>query len=103
MTTWIRPLTPAEPDTRITPEDVFTPIQADSSHLAAIPDAVRGRDIVPVAPPWAGKSQTIVHLICRCLANRKTVLFVAEKSAALDIVHRPLKTCDLSDTILELH
>jgi hypothetical protein len=42
-------------------------------------------------------------MIATCLAARKTVLFVAEKTAALDVVHRRLREHGLDDHCLELH
>ncbi len=96
-------LTPADLDTRVAPEEIFTPLLADSSQLSAILDAVDDRDFVLIGPPGTGKSQTIANIICQCLAHGKTILFVAEKSAALDVVHRRLKSYGLSDAILELH
>ena len=42
-------------------------------------------------------------MIATCLAARKTVLFVAEKTAALDVVYRRLREHGLGDHCLELH
>ena len=41
--------------------------------------------------------------MAHCLAHGKTVLFVAEKAAALDVVHRRLEAHGLADAVLELH
>ena len=54
-------------------------------------------------PPGTGKSQTITNIIAHCLALGKRVLFVAEKRAALDVVHRRLKEEGLEPFCLELH
>jgi hypothetical protein len=56
-----------------------------------------------VGPPGTGKSQTITNMIAQCLAIGKTVLFVAEKTAALDVVHRRLVQHGLGDCCVELH
>ena len=56
-----------------------------------------------IGPPGTGKSQTIANMIANCLANGKTVLFVAEKTAALNVVHRRLKAHGLGDHCVELH
>ncbi len=90
-------------DRRIEPENLFTPLPADSSQLAAILAAQEGHDFVLIGPPGTGKSQTIANMIAQCLAVGKTVLFVAEKSAALDVVHRRLAAHGLADAVLELH
>lgn len=96
-------LRPSELDTHVAPKDILTPLPADSSQLSAILDAVNGRDFVLIGPPGTGKSQTITNVICQCLAIGKSILFVAEKAAALDVVHRRLKSRGLGDAVLELH
>ena len=53
-------------------------------------------------PPGTGKSQTITNLIAHALSKGKTVLFVAEKQAALD-VSRSVWRGSLSDFTLDLH
>lgn len=83
--------------------EVVMPLPADSSQIAAALAATQGRDFVIVGPPGTGKSQTIANMIASCLAVRKTVLFVAEKTAALDVVHRRLREHGLGDHCLELH
>lgn len=94
---------PFEIDTRYRPVDVVHPLPADSSQLAAVMAASEGHDLVIVGPPGTGKSQTIANLIAQCLSVGKTVLFVAEKTAALDVVHRRLKEHGLGDCCVELH
>lgn len=54
-------------------------------------------------PPGTGKSQTITNIISECLANGKKVLFVSEKMAALEVVHRRLTNAELDDFCLILH
>ncbi len=97
------PIAPEEIDRRRLPRDILTPLPADSSHLAAVLAAEEGRDFILIGPPGAGKSQTITNIIAQCLAEEKTVLFVAEKAAALDVVHRRLAATGLGDAVLELH
>ncbi len=94
---------PHELDTRYSPADIVHPLPADSSQLAAVMAAAEGHDLVIVGPPGTGKSQTIANLIAQCLAGGKTVLFVAEKTAALDVVHRRLRAHGLEDCCVELH
>ncbi|MEI7298546.1 DUF3320 domain-containing protein [Paraburkholderia tropica] len=48
-------------------------------------------------------SQTISNLIAHLLATGKTVLFVSEKMAALEVVHRRLSSLGLGPFCLELH
>lgn len=92
-----------ELDDRFHPRDVFCPRSADSSQLAAVMAAADGHDFVLEGPPGTGKSQTITNIIAHCLAVGKRVLFVAEKRAALDVVHRRLREDGLEPFCLELH
>ena len=94
---------PQELDDRFHPREIFCPRSADSSQLAAVMTAAAGHDFVLEGPPGTGKSQTITNIIAHCLANAKRVLFVAEKRAALDVVHRRLKEEGLDPFCLELH
>ena len=63
----------------------------------------RGISFVLQGPPGTGKSQTITNIIAECLASSKTVLFVSEKMAALDVVYRRLHEVGLTDFCLQLH
>lgn len=92
-----------EIDRRYLPADLVTPLPADSSQLAAVAAVGEGNDLVIIGPPGTGKSQTIANMIANCLAQGRTVLFVAEKSAALDVVHRRLRAFGLGEACLELH
>ncbi|TWU18275.1 DUF3320 domain-containing protein [Allorhodopirellula heiligendammensis] len=94
---------PQQIDAQFEPKDIYHPLPADSSQLAAVMAASEGQDFVLVGPPGTGKSQTIANMISQCLAIGKTVLFVAEKTAALDVVYRRLKEHGLGDCCLELH
>lgn len=76
---------------------------ADSSQHSALVDALRGRNLVIEGPPGTGKSQTITNLIAAALARGKTVLFVAEKLAALEVVRRRLDDAGLGMFCLEVH
>lgn len=90
-------------DAEYPPQQTFCPLPADSSQLSAVMAAVKGKDFVLIGPPGTGKSQTIANLIAQCLAEGKRVLFVAEKIAALDVVHRRLREVGLGEFCLELH
>ena len=94
---------PDELDRSIAPEELFTPLAADSSQLAAVVGSARGCDFVLDGPPGTGKSQTIANMIAHNLALGRKVLFVAEKRAALDVVHRRLVAHGLGPFCLELH
>lgn len=85
------------------PSDLLTPLPADASQMAAIATADRGKDFIIIGPPGTGKSQTISNLIAHMLGKGKTVLFVSEKTAALEVVYRRLKAIGLGQFCLELH
>lgn len=84
-------------------EDLLQVVDADSSQLDAMRLAQAGVSFVMQGPPGTGKSQTITNIIADALGHGKTVLFVSEKKAALDVVQRRLKQAGLSDFCLVLH
>lgn len=103
-----------EPDSPIVPpdeliDDYFTPkdlvyvVDADSSQTEAIQMVLSGKDMVIQGPPGTGKSQTITNIIAAAVAQGKKVLFIAEKMAALNVVHERLTKVGLGVTCLELH
>lgn len=94
---------PASLDTLVDPSDLFAPQSADSSQLAAVVAAQRGKDFVLFGPPGTGKSQTITNMIANLLAHGKTVLFVSQKTAALEVVRRRLQEIGLGSYCLECH
>jgi very-short-patch-repair endonuclease len=98
-----RDILPSDLDRSFHPRQIFCPRSADSSQLAAVMAAAAGQDFVLEGPPGTGKSQTITNIIVHCLAEGKRVLFVAEKRAALDVVHRRLREVGLEPFCLELH
>jgi hypothetical protein len=76
---------------------------ADSSQHSALVHALGGQNLVLEGPPGTGKSQTITNLIAAALARGKTVLFVSEKLAALEVVRRRLDDAGLGMFCLEVH
>ena len=94
---------PARLDREHPPGTVFTPLSADSSQLSAVLAAAGGKDFVLFGPPGTGKSQTIGNMIAQCLAQGRTVLFVSQKTAALEVVQRRLQEIGLGDYCLEVH
>lgn len=78
-------------------------VDADTSQSTALQLVAAGRDVVIQGPPGTGKSQTITNLVAQAVARGERVLFVAEKMAALDVVHRRLDRVGLGAACLELH
>lgn len=90
-------------DERHAPDSLLAPLLADSSQLNALSRAGAGHDFALEGPPGTGKSQTITNLIAHFLGQGKTVLFVSEKMAALNVVERRLRAIGLGPFCLELH
>lgn len=80
-----------------------TVMDADSTQTLALLDVAAGTNLVVQGPPGTGKSQTIVNLIAQALGTGKTVLFVSEKRAALEVVKQRLDRVGLGAACLELH
>ena len=90
-------------DPHIPPSDMVHIVDSDSSQMLAIHEVRRGRNLVIQGPPGTGKSQTIANVIAAAIVDGKTVLFVAEKMAALEVVKRRLDNTGVGDACLELH
>ena len=78
-------------------------LDADSSQQEAVDLALSGVSFVLQGPPGTGKSQTITNIISENMARGRTVLFVSEKMAALEVVRKRLEARGLGDYCLELH
>lgn len=85
------------------PKDVYCPLSADSSQMAAVLSAANGNSFVLQGPPGTGKSQTIANMIAHCVGIGKRVLFVSEKKVALEVVYRRLQEIGIGPFCLELH
>lgn len=82
--------------------DLVCPLEADSSQLRAVAAARARKSFVLIGPPGTGKSQTIANIIADTLSQGRTVLFVAQKRAALEVVQRRLRAIGLGDFCLDL-
>jgi hypothetical protein len=90
-------------DEKAPPEEVPLILDADTSQRACVAAALAGKSFVMDGPPGTGKSQTIANIIGVLLRAGKTVLFVSEKAAALDVVRDRLTDRGLGAYLLELH
>src|SRR6185437_7403925 len=63
---------------------------ADASQHSALIDVMRGKNLVIQGPPGTGKSQTITNIVANAIEAGKSVLFLSEKQAALEVVKRRL-------------
>lgn len=85
------------------PIDLIHVVDADSAHTRVIETVRAGHNLVVQGPPGTGKSQTITNIIAAAVHDGQTVLFAAEKMAALKIVYDRLDKAGLDDICLELH
>ncbi len=90
-------------DTVIAPENLHSILDADGSQRRCVIAARDGSSFVMDGPPGTGKSQTIANIIAELMATGKSVLFVSEKAAALDVVRDRLAARNLDPFLLELH
>ncbi|MFF0318789.1 DUF4011 domain-containing protein [Micromonospora sp. NPDC005252] len=97
------PARPDDAEIMVDEADLHLPIPADGSQMQAIVRAERGHSFVLEGPPGTGKSQTITNMIARAVSAGRSVLFVAEKQAALEVVKRRLKQVGLGPFALDLH
>lgn len=92
-----------EIDSKISLTDIAVPVMRILHQLSAVVAASAGRSFVLHGPPGTGKSQTITNMIANALYHGKSVLFVAEKMAALSVVQKRLANIGLDPFCLELH
>ena len=90
-------------DTAFSPADLIQVVDADSSQTLVIQTVRAGRNLVVQGPPGTGKSQTIANIIGVAVHDEKTVLFVAEKMVALEVVQERLEKAGIGQICLQLH
>ena len=94
---------PTKIDDQFSPADLIHVVDADGSQALVIETVRRGRNLVVQGPPGTGKSQTITNIIASAAHDGKSVLFIAEKMVALEVVYERLKKVGLGNLCLELH
>ncbi|WP_194890882.1 DUF3320 domain-containing protein [Catenulispora pinisilvae] len=85
------------------PETTPLIIDADSSQRQCVQAAVAGKSFVMNGPPGTGKTQTIANIIAALMNAGRSVLFVSEKAAALDVAYDRLASVGLGHYVLKLH
>ena len=93
----------ADVDVEIPVERLDHVMDVDGSQALAAEAVRRGGHVVIQGPPGTGKSQTISNIIAQAVLDGRSVLFVAEKLAALEVVKRRLESIGLGAACLELH
>ncbi|MBB5490835.1 DUF4011 domain-containing protein [Nocardiopsis metallicus] len=85
------------------PEIAPLVLDADAYQRRAVAAALDGRSFVLDGPPGTGKSQTIANLVAALIGAGRTVLFVSEKAAALEVVQSRLVGIGVDIAALALH
>jgi predicted DNA-binding WGR domain protein len=83
--------------------DGWSIVAGDATQSAAVSLARTGANYIIQGPPGTGKSQTITNLIADYVARGKTVLFVCEKRAAIDVVFHRLRQRGLDELCCLIH
>jgi len=83
--------------------DWYHVVSADPTQTKAILKCRKGESYIIQGPPGTGKSQTITNLIADFVARGKSILFVCEKRAALDVVFYRLKQQGLDELCCYIH
>jgi uncharacterized protein YdeI (YjbR/CyaY-like superfamily) len=82
---------------------MYPVVHADPTQIYAIKSAKGTDSFIIQGPPGTGKSQTITNLIADFAARGKTVLFVCEKRAAIDVVFHRLQQHKLDELCCLIH
>ncbi|HEU4553462.1 MAG TPA: AAA domain-containing protein [Chitinophaga sp.] len=98
-----RPKAPPPPPVVHAPAEWYHVISADPTQTNAILQSRTGQSYIIQGPPGTGKSQTITNLVADYLARGKSVLFVCEKRAALDVVYHRLQQNNLAELCCYIH
>ncbi len=98
------PPTAEDPSTSAEDDTLRWPVlPADPSQRGVAAECRRHRVTVVDGPPGTGKSQLIVNLVAEALGRGERVAVVAEKRAALDVVHQRLDGCGLAESVALVH
>lgn len=79
----------------------FLILDADASQSYVVNATLGKQNLVVQGPPGTGKSQTIANVIAALAANGKSVLFVAQKRAAIEAVLNRLDKSGLRSLVLD--
>jgi hypothetical protein len=88
---------------RLKENTMLAPIVLDSSQEACYRHIRSGGSLVVQGPPGSGKSQLIAALAADYMASGKSVLVVAQKKVALEVVRQRLDSMQLGAFVAELH
>lgn len=81
----------------------YNVLDADSSQISAIREALLSSDLFIDAPEGSKKLDTIVNLISEIIANKKTVLLVSDKVNEIHEIEELLSNIGLEKTYIDLY
>ncbi len=84
------PTTARQPVNRPKEIDCYFTAQSDPSQEEAVFRARAVPGLLVEGPPGTGKSQTIVNMVGDAIGQRRSLLIVCQKHAALEVVHKRL-------------
>lgn len=84
-------------------KEKFFVLDTDASQEEIINSIEQIEGMVVHGPPGTGKSQVIVNIIANAIADKKKILLVCQKRAALDVVYQRLDGLGLSASVSLLH
>lgn len=70
-------------------------VPADPAQAGVISAARRGESLCVQGPPGTGKSQTVVNVVANVVADGRTVLVAADKTAAIEVVAARLQAAGI--------
>lgn len=80
--------------------DRFFTVSSDPSQESAVLQARVAPGLLVEGPPGTGKSQTIVNMVGDAIGQRRSVLIVCQKHAALEVVQKRLVAEGLGDRLI---
>ncbi|MBD7969896.1 AAA domain-containing protein [Paenibacillus gallinarum] len=84
-------------------EDILNLLQTDGSQEEILREVRHQKGLVVHGPPGTGKSQVIVNLITDALHQKKKILVVCQKRAALDVVYQRMNSLGLGNHVALVH
>lgn len=88
------------PEIRPREIDRYFTVDSDPSQEAAVLRARSFPGLVVEGPPGTGKSQTIVNMVGDAIGQRRSLVIVCQKHAALEVVHKRLVAEGLGNRIV---
>ncbi len=88
-------------DPHIFNENFLLVERADSTQMQVIQASLEGESFILEGPPGTGKTTTITNIVALNMLRGKKILFVAEKTTAMDQLAKGLEKCGLSPAVLK--